>query len=153
MNRAASIIVGIGLVVLIGALVLWQDASPAPTDISESMRTATTTDANPEPSNGSESEPEETDPPQSARSNSVSSVAGGITRMTIASHNSRQSCWTIINGNVYDLTSWIPQHPGGEQAILQLCGTDGSDTFNGQHGGAPKQAQILSGFKIGVAAP
>lgn len=154
MNRAASIIVGVGVVVLIGALVLWQDASPTPAANSGSVQIATTTGANPEPSSGSEPEPEETDSsPQPAQSSSVPSVAGGIARMTVASHNSRQSCWTIINGNVYDLTSWIPQHPGGEDNILKLCGTDGSADFNGKHGGAPKQAGILSGFKIGTAAP
>jgi cytochrome b involved in lipid metabolism len=71
----------------------------------------------------------------------------------VATHASREDCWSIINGNVYDLTSWIPKHPGGEQAILQLCGSDGSAKFGGQHGGAPKQAAILAGFKIGVAAP
>lgn len=77
--------------------------------------------------------------------------AAGITSAEVASHNSRQSCWSIINGNVYDLTSWIPEHPGGEQAILKLCGTDGSVKFNGKHGGAPKQAAVLFGFKIGAA--
>lgn len=67
-------------------------------------------------------------------------------------HDSKQSCWSTINGNVYDLTSWIPQHPGGEENILRLCGIDGSDAYNGQHGGSRKVASILFGFKIGVAA-
>ncbi len=75
-----------------------------------------------------------------------------ITAAQIVGHNGRASCWSSINGNVYDLTSWIPQHPGGEQAILQLCGTDGSAKFNGQHGGSPRQAAILAGFKIGSLA-
>lgn len=79
-------------------------------------------------------------------------TAAPSTPMTIASvaaHNSRTDCWSVINGGVYDLTSWIPKHPGGEQAILGLCGTDGSARFNGQHGGAAQQAAILAGFKIG----
>lgn len=74
-----------------------------------------------------------------------------ITATQVARHNARESCWSVINSNVYDLTSWIPNHPGGEQAILQLCGTDGSEKFNGQHGGSEKQAIILAGFKIGEA--
>ncbi|MEK7509371.1 MAG: cytochrome b5-like heme/steroid binding domain-containing protein [Patescibacteria group bacterium] len=76
--------------------------------------------------------------------------AGAITAAEVARHSTRASCWSSINGNVYDLTSWIPKHPGGEQAILQLCGTDGSAKFNKQHGGAAKQAAVLTGFKIGV---
>jgi len=76
----------------------------------------------------------------------------GITATEIVQHNTRASCWASINGNVYDLTSWIPKHPGGEEAILQLCGTDGSAKFNKQHGGGAQQAAVLAGFKIGVLA-
>lgn len=68
----------------------------------------------------------------------------------VAEHAARENCWTIINGNVYNLTSWIPNHPGGETAILQLCGKDGSQKFNGKHGGVAKQAAVLAGFKIGA---
>lgn len=76
--------------------------------------------------------------------------AGSIAMAQVAQHNSRTSCWSAINGNVYDLTSWIPNHPGGEQGILQLCGTDGSVKFNKQHGDQQRQATVLAGFKIGV---
>lgn len=75
-----------------------------------------------------------------------------ITSVQVATHNTSGSCWTTINGNVYDLTSWTSKHPGGDQAILQLCGTDGSAKFNAQHGGSPKQETALAGFKIGVAS-
>jgi cytochrome b involved in lipid metabolism len=77
------------------------------------------------------------------------SAESDMTLAGVAKHNSAASCWTVINGGVYDLTSWIPRHPGGEEAIRQLCGTDGSEKFNGAHGGAALQAQALAGFKIG----
>ena len=51
---------------------------------------------------------------------------------------------------MYDVTSWISQHPGGEQAILGLCGIDSSDAFNGQHGGQRRPATELASFKIGI---
>ncbi len=70
----------------------------------------------------------------------------------VATHNSATSCWTIIDGNVYDLTKWIPQHPGGAAAIKQLCGKDGTALFHGQHDDAKRQADILATFKIGVLA-
>ncbi len=76
----------------------------------------------------------------------------GITMAQVATHNSPASCWSVINGSVYDLTSWIPNHPGGEKAITQLCGIDGSEKFNRKHGGAAKQATVLAGFKIGTLA-
>ncbi|MFZ2886546.1 MAG: cytochrome b5-like heme/steroid binding domain-containing protein [Minisyncoccia bacterium] len=76
----------------------------------------------------------------------------GISMADIAAHADDSSCWTAINGNVYDLTSWIPNHPGGEQAIKQLCGTDGSAKFNNMHGGDAKKETVLAGFKIGELA-
>lgn len=75
--------------------------------------------------------------------------ASGISSTEVAGHSSRTSCWSIINGNVYDLTSWIPKHPGGEEAILKICGKDGSSKFNGKHGKDASKIAVLSGFKIG----
>lgn len=68
----------------------------------------------------------------------------------IAAHNTRESCWSAINGVVYDLTSWIPNHPGGEKRILNICGIDGTISFNGKHSGSSKIAKILTGFAIGT---
>lgn len=73
----------------------------------------------------------------------------GYTLEEVSIHNSQSDCWSAINGSVYDLTSWVSRHPGGEQAILNLCGTDGSTAFNAKHGGQKKQADTLSGLKIG----
>ncbi len=73
----------------------------------------------------------------------------GYTRAQVAQHNSATSCWTAINGKVYDLTNWIDQHPGGSETILSICGIDGSATFNAQHGGQAQPAQELASFYIG----
>ena len=68
----------------------------------------------------------------------------------VATHNNKSDCWTTINGGVYNVTSWISQHPGGEQAIIGLCGIDGSGAFNGQHGGQSRPESELATFKIGT---
>ncbi len=72
-----------------------------------------------------------------------------FTKEEISLHNSKESCWSIINGYVYDLTSWIPNHPGGGDKIIRICGIDGSEAFNKQHGNSKKTINILMGFKIG----
>lgn len=91
--------------------------------------------------------------PAASSTGTVSPVPpSGITMAQVRTHNSRTSCWAVISGSVYDLTSWIPNHPGGEQNILQLCGTDGTAKFNGQHGGDSRAKSVLSGFKIGALA-
>ncbi len=65
-------------------------------------------------------------------------------------HTTRTSCWTTVNGKVYDVTNFINQHPGGANAILSLCGIDGSAAFNGQHGGQARPTNELASFIIGT---
>ncbi len=72
-----------------------------------------------------------------------------FTLAQIAAHNNATSCYSSINGKVYDLTLWINMHPGGKAAILSLCGTDGTERFMAKHHGAQKQMDILARFYIG----
>jgi cytochrome b involved in lipid metabolism len=66
----------------------------------------------------------------------------------VAKHNSGTSCWVAIHGNVYDLTNWIGQHPGGPQRILNICGTDATAAFTAQHGGQARPAAELASFYL-----
>lgn len=66
----------------------------------------------------------------------------------VATHNSPSDCWSIINGKVYNLTSWISKHPGGPEHIEAICGIDGSSAFNAQHGGQSKPESILQSFYL-----
>lgn len=67
----------------------------------------------------------------------------------VEKHSSQESCWTIIRKEIYDLTQWVSKHPGGEKAILNICGKDGTDLFEKQHGGKDKPESALLQFKIG----
>jgi len=71
------------------------------------------------------------------------------TMAQVATHKGASSCWTVIEGKVYNLTAWISQHPGGEQAILSICGIDGTAAFTAQHDHAQRQQDILATFYIG----
>jgi cytochrome b involved in lipid metabolism len=78
------------------------------------------------------------------------SVEKLFTMTELSKHADRQSCYSVVNGDVYDLTNWIDAHPGGEKAILSICGKDGSSLFNKKHGGKEKQEAELLKMKIGV---
>jgi cytochrome b involved in lipid metabolism len=69
-----------------------------------------------------------------------------VSKAEVAKNNSRSSCWVIIDGSVYDLTKWIPQHRGGAENILNLCGGDGTSAFTGMHGGAAKPSSVLQSY-------
>lgn len=70
----------------------------------------------------------------------------------VAAHADRSSCWTAVRGNVYDLTGSIDTHPGGPEKMMQLCGKDGTEMFEKQHGGMEKQEAGLAKTQIGVLA-
>lgn len=80
----------------------------------------------------------------------VSAGASTFTMAQVSAANSAAKCWTAINGAVYNLTAWIAQHPGGSQAILGICGKDGTAAFMGQHGGQSNPTRVLTGYKIGL---
>jgi|SRR3989344_981385 len=121
------------LIVLLGGGYWWWSGTGAPaTDLGASSSVTPNTETPSTP-------PADTTP-----------VAPTLTAAVVATHNTSASCWSIIDGNVYDLTSWISKHPGGQAAIKGLCGHDGTAAFHGQHGDAQKQADLLVTMKIGV---
>ncbi|GJE85004.1 FMN-dependent alpha-hydroxy acid dehydrogenase family protein [Phanerochaete sordida] len=44
-------------------------------------------------------------------------------------HNTRESCWVVVDGQVYDATSVLAWHPAGAEVILQLAGKDATKAF------------------------
>jgi L-lactate dehydrogenase (cytochrome) len=41
----------------------------------------------------------------------------------VAKHNNKNSCWIVLDSNVYDVTSFIGSHPGGAAILLKQAGT------------------------------
>ena len=66
----------------------------------------------------------------------------------VEKHNTINDAWIIIKGKVYDVTSWIPKHPGGP-IILQGIGKDATSFFKNY--GHPKYVEktILPKYYIG----
>ena len=80
------------------------------------------------------------------------STQAGYTMAKVKENNSAASCWSVINGNVYNLTQWINSHPGGPSVIRGLCGVDGTSSFNGKHRGDGGPASVLTGYLLGPLA-
>jgi cytochrome b involved in lipid metabolism len=53
-----------------------------------------------------------------------------LTVTEVSKHSTGSDCWTIVDGKVYDITKYVPRHPGGDE-ILKACGKDGTDLFSG----------------------
>jgi cytochrome b involved in lipid metabolism len=77
------------------------------------------------------------------------SNSSALTMEQVKKNNTARSCWSVINGNVYNLTNWISSHPGGDDEIIRLCGIDGTKVFSNQHRGDTQAESRLSGFLLG----
>jgi hypothetical protein len=88
-------------------------------------------------------------PAVSATPSQSSAPIVGYTMAQVKANNTAKSCWTAIDGFVYDLTKWISAHPGGSGAILFLCGTDGSNAYKAQHEQQARPAVRLESYKLG----
>ena len=63
-------------------------------------------------------------------------TATGISRDELAKHKTQGDCWVAYKGTVYDITAWLPRHPGSAAAIAPYCGTaeEFAAAFGRQHG-------------------
>ncbi|KAG6366021.1 hypothetical protein INS49_000197 [Diaporthe citri] len=56
-----------------------------------------------------------------------------LTGSEVAKHKSTDSCWTVIHGKVYDITSFLDKHPGGRSILLRQGGADATAEFDKIH--------------------
>eukprot|EP00163_Fabomonas_tropica_P005870 TRINITY_DN1551_c0_g1_i1.p1 TRINITY_DN1551_c0_g1~~TRINITY_DN1551_c0_g1_i1.p1 ORF type:complete len:543 (-),score=148.07 TRINITY_DN1551_c0_g1_i1:264-1892(-) len=68
----------------------------------------------------------------------------------VAEHNTEDDCWVSIAGKVYDITAWLPKHPGGDEHLLLCAGRDATDMFECYHPFTYKPHQILKKYEIGT---
>ncbi len=74
-----------------------------------------------------------------------------FTLADIATHATEADCWTTIDGNVYNLTQFSAEHPGGKRAIMGICGKDGSADVHEAHGkGGRVEIAVFAKYKVGV---
>jgi len=55
------------------------------------------------------------------------------TLQQVVQHNTLDSCWVIIHNNVYDVTEFLPEHPGGAQIIFKYAGRDATSVYDPIH--------------------
>ena len=77
---------------------------------------------------------------------------GIITRIELAKHNTQADCWIGYKGIVYDITNWLPRHPGSAGAIAPFCGTadEFAAAFNQQHKTKQESRLQKEGVKEGA---
>ncbi|TVY28273.1 Cytochrome b2, mitochondrial [Lachnellula hyalina] len=56
-----------------------------------------------------------------------------LTATEVSQHNTPDDCWIVIAGQIWDLTDFAPQHPGGSQIIFKFAGQDATQIYNEIH--------------------
>ncbi|GAA5852663.1 hypothetical protein JCM8547_002581 [Rhodosporidiobolus lusitaniae] len=56
-------------------------------------------------------------------------MSKALTLKEIASHNTAESAWVVVDGGIYDVTEFLEDHPGGKKVLLKACGKDSSKQF------------------------
>jgi len=68
---------------------------------------------------------------------------GPCTTTEVAQHATQEDCWVIYQSQVFDVTSYVSQHPGGRDSFdTSTCGTDIEPFLLGQAGSATQNEQF-----------
>jgi L-lactate dehydrogenase (cytochrome) len=78
---------------------------------------------------------------------------GLLMHSPVAKHNTAESCWVVLYGNVYDVTRFLPNHPGGSKIVLQLAGTDATAEYDPIHPPGILEENLKPEAKLGTIDP
>ncbi|KAL6615107.1 hypothetical protein ACP70R_037377 [Stipagrostis hirtigluma subsp. patula] len=69
-----------------------------------------------------------------------------VTSAEMARHSTEGDLWVAVQGKVYDVTAWLPRHPGGDLPLLSLAGQDVTDAFVAYH--PPSAWRVLDRYRV-----
>ncbi|KAE9398745.1 hypothetical protein BT96DRAFT_920627 [Gymnopus androsaceus JB14] len=67
----------------------------------------------------------------------------------VANHKDASSCWVIIDKCVYDVTEFLPEHPGGSSIILKYAGRDATSAYKPIHPSDALDKKLSSSQHLG----
>lgn len=71
----------------------------------------------------------------------------------VARHSAADDCWMAIDGQVYDLSTYLPKHPAKPSVLLSWCGKEASQAYHTKNKGRPHSSsadQLLPKYRIGA---
>jgi cytochrome b involved in lipid metabolism len=70
----------------------------------------------------------------------------------VTEHNQEKDCWMAIEGQVYDITSYLPMHPSDPEIVMPWCGKEASQAWQTKTIGRPHSSRamhLLNRYLIG----
>ncbi|MFU8817051.1 MAG: cytochrome b5 domain-containing protein [Pseudomonadales bacterium] len=71
----------------------------------------------------------------------------------VQQHDSLDDCWMAIDGEVYDLTDYVPQHPTPPAVLAPWCGSEATEGMRTKGYGrdhSPAAWAMLDDYRIGT---
>jgi len=72
-----------------------------------------------------------------------------LTFAEVSKHSSKKDLYLVIHDKVYNASSFVDEHPGGEEVLLDVGGQDATEAFE-DVGHSDEAREILDGLKVGT---
>ncbi|KAF4554326.1 Cytochrome b5-like protein 1 [Elsinoe fawcettii] len=66
----------------------------------------------------------------------------------VAEHNTKKDLYVVVHDKVYNASSFVDEHPGGEEVLLDVGGQDATEAFE-DVGHSDEAREILNGMLVG----
>ncbi|KAH7681186.1 Cytochrome b5-like heme/steroid binding domain-containing protein [Dioscorea alata] len=77
-------------------------------------------------------------------------ISNKYSHSEISLHTSKKDCWLVIHGKVYDVTTFLEDHPGGEDVLLHASASgDATQSFE-DVGHSSAATSLMEGYLIGA---
>lgn len=76
-----------------------------------------------------------------------------LTYKEVSNHTLKDDCWVIVHGKVYDVTTFLDEHPGGSAIILKYAGRDATKAFDPIHPSDTLTKYLPQEFHLGEVDP
>ncbi|KAJ5116533.1 hypothetical protein N7456_000881 [Penicillium angulare] len=67
----------------------------------------------------------------------------------VAAHNTKGDTWIIIHGQVFNITEYVQDHPGGAEVLVETAGTDATAAYE-DVGHSEDAREIMQPYLVGV---
>jgi len=71
-----------------------------------------------------------------------------LTYTEVAKHSSKKDLYVVIHDKVYNASTFVDEHPGGEEVLLDVGGQDATEAFE-DVGHSDEAREILDGLIVG----
>ncbi|KAI9709658.1 MAG: hypothetical protein M1812_007636 [Candelaria pacifica] len=71
-----------------------------------------------------------------------------LTYSDVSEHSSKKDLYLVVHDKIYNASSFVDEHPGGEEVLLDVGGQDATEAFE-DVGHSDEAREILEGLLVG----